>query len=418
MTAVMTGPLSYGQLSVWRDVECFPPEKRYQANIVQALELGPDFPVSRVRAAVEVLRARHESLRTVYDFTDPALPRQIVRALGASDLVLREIVPLDGEDSAAAVARVVNEMDTESFDLTTEESLRLAVLAVAGEPTQVVFALHHIAADLWALDVLRAEFERLLHGHDMPASTISPCELAVSQHSAKWAARRDAAATHLRHVFTAAAETTAVDIVIAPGPTARANLASRIARSRAGARAEELGISVPSLVLAAYCHQAHEVAGAPDILVNTMSTNRLHPTTATLVTSMNQWARMVSHRAEGQSFADFARALHWTSQRAYRYGCYDVDVDVRIRGEVESTVGPIRPEFSFNYVQVESGEVRPADAPEWEVSPLPAITVGGPNFYLVATEGPEFELTARTRWTSFGEPEMAEFLTAVHSLLI
>lgn len=416
---VSSGPMNFGQLSVWRDVEGFPAEKAYQANMVRAMPLD-GVPPHAVRAAMERLRARHAALRTVYDFTDPAAPRQHVRPAGSAGLVFRETAPRDGEDAAAAAARVTDEMEHETFDLTTDESLRAAVVVVDGVSTHAVFALHHIAADMWSLDLLRGEFEGLLSGAEPAGDAPSPLDLALAQHSERWAPRREAAARHLREAFTAAAGAAVPGIALAEGATARANLRSRVAGPTAEAKAAALGISVPSLVLAAYCREAHRISGAEHVLINTMTTNRLHPGTASLVGSMNQWARVISHHggAGVDDFTAMARSLHWSSMRSFRYGCYDVDTEARIRAEVEAGTGPIHPEFHFNFVDSPAPADPPDDDPDVKVSALPITYVGGPGFYMVATRGGDFHLTARTRWAGFTDADMAAFLRAVHENLI
>ncbi|MFC5286561.1 condensation domain-containing protein [Actinokineospora guangxiensis] len=417
--SVSSGPMNFGQLSVWRDVEEFPAEKAYQANMVRVVPLD-GVATATVRAVVERLRARHAALRTVYDFADPAAPRQHVRPADSAGLVFREVGPRDGEDAEAAAARIADEMEHESFDLTTDESLRTAIVVVDGEGTHGVFALHHIAADMWSLDLLRGEVDALLRGDEPAGDAPSPLDLALAQHSERWAPRREAAARHLREAFTAAAQAAVPGIALAEAATARANLRSRVAGPTAEAKAAALGISVPSLVLAAYCREAHRISGAEHVLINTMTTNRLHPGTATLVSSLNQWARVISHRG-ADDFTAMAASLHWSSMRSFRYGCYDVDTEARIRAEVEAGTGPIHPEFHFNFVDSPA----PADPPdaddelsETKVSALPATYVGGPGFYLVATSGGDFHLTARTRWAGFTDADMAAFLRAVHENLI
>lgn len=405
-------PLTFGQLSIWRDVERIPPESRHQANIGRVLPLPPGLSVDGLRDAFAVLRSRHESLRTRYDFADPDVPRQILNPPADFVDIPHVKVPA-GADPDEVANELADELTAQCFDLSTEESWRAVIVVADNGPTHIVLVLHHIAVDLWSVDILRDEFQALLEGREIPESTASLRELAAAQHSAKWEGRRDAAAAHLREVFTVAAVASTGEVDDGPSALVRANGCSRVALATSDAHAAALGITAPSLMLASYCYAAHQLTGVPDILVNTMTTNRLFPGIARLVSSMNQWARMISHHA-GEPFADFARQIHWGSTRAYRHGCYSVDVDAAIRREVESTIRPIRPEFSFNYVRIDAPE--PDPGPDWAVTKLPSVT-GGPSFYLVATQGGTLDLTARTRWPDFSDADMATFLTTVHTLI-
>ncbi len=422
-TAVLTGPLSFGQLSVWRDIEELPPDGQHQANLVFQQSLaGAGVPVPQVVAAVDLLRERHESLRTVFDLTDPAAPVQVVRPATQVAPPVTTVTPDPGADAAATAARLAEELEHRAFDLAAEEPLRVIVVEVGGHAEHLVLGLHHIAVDMWAVEVLRAEFSALLSGSILAAGGTSPRELAVVQHSPGWAERRSSTRDYLHGVYAEVARSAgqASRLPLQPVTKAKANLSSRVAWPAALERAAELGISPPGLVLAAYCWQAHELTGADRILVNTMTTNRLFPGTAGLISSMNQWARLMSEREPGEGFAAFAHRLHWSALRAYRHGCYDVDDDNALRAEVERAIGPVTPEFSYNFVDLpDDGTAPPEDAaaPAYDLTSMPPVYVGGPMFYLVATHGSHFDLTARTRIATCGQDQLGAFLVGVHQTL-
>jgi hypothetical protein len=403
--------MSFGQLSLWRDVEKIPPESRHQINIRRVIELPPGVPEPALRDAFNLLRSRHESLRTRYSFADPRLPQQIVSADTPVDIP-SAVVP-SGVDPAKFAEDLADSLTAQPIDVSQDESWRATIVIADGQPTHVVLVLHHIAVDLWAVDLLRDEFTAVLEGRPLPIADASPRTLAMAQHSSAWQSRRDAASAHLRHVYTTAASASTGPPDLMPATSARCNLRSRVALPSAEAHASSLGISLPSLVLASYCYAAHSLTGAPDLLVNAMTTNRLFPGTARLVSSMNQWSRLLSHHLP--SFEEFARATHWHSLRASRHGCYNVDTEATIRHEVETTIAPIHPEFSFNFVQTPSPA--PTSGPDIEFSKLPHV-VGGPAFYLVATQSSTLDLAARTRWPHFTESTMERFLTTMHDLIL
>jgi hypothetical protein len=421
----VTGPLSYGQLSVWRDVELFPPEGRHQANICRLEKITTPLTADQIQAAFGQLRRRHEALRTTYDLSRPDRLRQVVRPPGSEPARLTEVpVPVGGDPDAVAEAAAAG-LTGRPFDLSTEESWRLAAVVRGGRVTHLILVVHHIAVDKWAEDLLERDLQALLTGQPTSTPAGSPLDLARAQHSAAWRDRRHGAEEHLRRVYTTAARAATAPVATAGVATVKVNLRSwtglAAARAKAGAlRASAPSFSLPSLVLAAYCHTAHQVTGATDILVNAMTANRLHAGTATMVSSMNQWARMVSHHVPGEPFDRFALRLHDDSLTGYRHGCYDVDLDVRLRREAEASGGPIGAEIFFNYVQSTAApdeEDTAADRPDWRVRRLPANFLGGPAFYLVASQGHRLELTARTRWSDVDGVAMEGFLTGVHDLL-
>ena len=94
--AATTAPLTFGQMSVWRDIAGLPRARWQEANIFHSFDFPK--PVSR-RQLCQVLTeldAKHESLRTVYDIDDPAEPRQ--RLLPPQPVTELEVVYAEAGD--------------------------------------------------------------------------------------------------------------------------------------------------------------------------------------------------------------------------------------------------------------------------------------------------------------------------------
>jgi hypothetical protein len=416
VSAISTAPFTFGQLSVWRDVEQLPDEKRHEANISRVSPIDADVSVAEVLGAFGRLRSRHEALRTTYVLDDPARPRQIVHPAGELEPALRLVTVEAGADPIDVARRVGEETAGRPFDLALEESWRATVLITDGRPSHLVLVLHHIAVDFWALTLLRDDFQALL-GAQTPAPPDSPRDLALAQRSDQWLVRRAAAEKHVREVYTIAAHAPAFDVVESPAAAVKATLRSHIAPAAASVKAESLKISVPSLVLAAYCFAVHQITGVDDILVNTMCANRIYSGTAALVSSMNQWALFVSQRTAGESFDQFAQRVHWASLRAYRRGCYDPDQAARIREDVATSVGPIGPEFFFNFVATGVPPAAVSPTPAWYVEKQPPLRTGGHSFYLVATQGDDLALSGRVMWEGFDDAALENFLITIHEAL-
>lgn len=420
MTETATGPLTFGQLSQLRDTAGLPQAARHQANVWRAGQLPPGVTAAGVRRAVTAIRARHSGLRSSYHLDEST---QVVRPIGDGEQPVAVVASPGTAPAALFAERLARLLASREVDLTTEEPWRVVVVTENGEPSHLVTVVHHIAADLWSENLIASDFEHLLGGGVFTTPADSPLDLALAQHSPRKQAERTATEDYLREVYTAAAaQTPAGDRTAAPMVTVNAVLDSRAAVAGAAEQAARLRLrspsfSVPSLVLAAFCYTAHRTLGAADILVHTLSNNRLQPGAATLVGNMVQWAHLVSQYTDGEPFDEFAARLHDNAVHAYRFGCYDVDVDDRIRHEVETTIGPIGCEISLNYAQAEPAAL-PAHAPDPRLRAVPAPYYGGPEFYLMAYYGSHVELTGRTRLEQFSHPEMEEFLLSLHELLL
>src|SRR5438309_11675522 len=97
--------LSYGQLSVWRDIDDLPRARWHEANFGARLRLpeGGGFTADEVIAAVRGLGVRHESLRTRYTTADPDKPLQRVLPPGSESDVDVTVVECAGDETETNV---------------------------------------------------------------------------------------------------------------------------------------------------------------------------------------------------------------------------------------------------------------------------------------------------------------------------
>ncbi|WP_437033688.1 amino acid adenylation domain-containing protein [Streptomyces sp. enrichment culture] len=135
-------PLSFAQSRLWFINQMEGPSPTY--HIPLGLRITGSLDTDALRAALDDVIARHESLRTVFPapgghphqkILDPAPPCRLRRVL----------VDPDGLDEAitAAVA--------EPFDLAVEIPVRGELFVVGEERCVLVLTLHHIAGDGWSL---------------------------------------------------------------------------------------------------------------------------------------------------------------------------------------------------------------------------------------------------------------------------
>ena len=411
-------PLSYGQLSVWRDVRGLDATRRHEANTRSVWALSPQrgadpaaspapaaVTVSEVEQALLALGRRHESLRTVYDLSDPYAPTQRVLPSCAVETGVFECAL----DAFAEFDACVEQLAARPFDLATEPSWRCRIVTQAGRPYAAVVVKHHITADGWSDDTLRREFQALLRSRAAPVSRPdppTPRELAAWQRTGVGSARTGSVGAHWEQIFGLSAASLPLG-----GDDAGADAAfqcaarSRSAHAAATRLAQRLSVPLSSVVLAAYVRSAARRAGAGTPVAQLMSSNRFVPPWSSVISSLNQWTA-TALQTPGEDFEAFVRHTHSRSLLAYRHGMYDVDeIDV-LRDKLRAGREPYQATCAFNFLTAAaiaptaSTAGREHDAPDsepdigWED---PFSRIGHPC-YLRATDvgGHTLELRLRT----------------------
>jgi len=87
-----TYPATVGQLSVWRDIERFPPDRLWEANLSVVWDL-PDgsWSEEQIWSALGAVAMRHASMRTTYVIDDEGFPRQRIAADTAEEVLVRDL---------------------------------------------------------------------------------------------------------------------------------------------------------------------------------------------------------------------------------------------------------------------------------------------------------------------------------------
>ncbi|MFD6895223.1 amino acid adenylation domain-containing protein, partial [Rhodococcus sp. NPDC060086] len=136
-------PLSPAQQRMWLINRFDPASPVY--NIPVAVRLSGYLDVDALRAAVDDVVQRHETLRTLFPSAPEAGPQQVVLDTGQLDtgpldLTPRVVTPDTLYDEMVAVAG-------RGFDVTVETPARGALLRLADDEHVLVVVVHHIAAD-------------------------------------------------------------------------------------------------------------------------------------------------------------------------------------------------------------------------------------------------------------------------------
>ncbi|MGW1178080.1 amino acid adenylation domain-containing protein, partial [Kitasatospora sp. NPDC002543] len=137
-------PLSFAQRRLWFLNRMERGTSAYAMPVV--LRLTEEVDTAALRAALDDVVERHETLRTLFPEADGE-PHQSIRPAAPGLVPLQH---LDVRDEAEARGRVTALAST-PFDLTTELPLRAALFTLAPDQHLLALVLHHIAGDGWSM---------------------------------------------------------------------------------------------------------------------------------------------------------------------------------------------------------------------------------------------------------------------------
>ncbi|UED85077.1 amino acid adenylation domain-containing protein [Streptomyces profundus] len=157
-------PLSFAQQRLWFLNRFEGPSPTY--NIPMALRLTGTLDVEALRAALEHVLDRHESLRTVFP-DDEGEPYQAPRERSSGPAALDAVDTTDLSETE--FDRALYEETCRGFDLTAELPVRARVFTRGEQDHVLLVVLHHIVGDGWSLVPLARDlstaYTARLEGH-------------------------------------------------------------------------------------------------------------------------------------------------------------------------------------------------------------------------------------------------------------
>ncbi len=147
-------PLSPAQERLWFLQQLNPDFRAY--NEAEAIRLRGSLHADFLEDALNVVVARHESLRTIIE---PSGERPIQTVL-QSWRVCMELIDLTGrrpEQREAEVERLLRDEPRRPFDLTAAPGIRAALVRCGPEDHVFIVTLHHMTCDGWSLPLLYHE---------------------------------------------------------------------------------------------------------------------------------------------------------------------------------------------------------------------------------------------------------------------
>ncbi|HEY6792045.1 MAG TPA: hypothetical protein VI365_32500, partial [Trebonia sp.] len=319
------GPLTLGQLDVYSWTSSTP-DHPYAILYVE-LPVPTVVSVNDVAAAVAVLIARHESLRSSY--VPGEQPRQRVAAAGVQ---LLEVCSLgegqwEPRDHPAAAEALVSWL-RESPD-PGRRPLRVAVAVAPDAGDRVIAcaaAFTHLAVDHDAIEILKRDFAGLLGDptrRQADPAGHQPLDQAELEATPAERRKADAVLDYLREQLRrkprclyalpgtrASGESLAVELSSVAAAMAVRQVAARTRTSRS------------SIVLAAICAVVAHRASYPELVLPLISSNRFERRLVNYVGALAQ-ASTATVEIAGRSFDELASHTWTTVMEASRHGRYD-----------------------------------------------------------------------------------------------
>lgn len=143
-------------------------------NVPLAVRVRGPLDLDTVRAALDALQQRHDSLRTCFREVDGQFERVMVND---APIPLHTIIlpPCLEKDREMAISRIVNEEARRTFDMSVAPLARVTCIVVGPQDSVLLITLHHVIADGWSLDVLQKQFWSIYTsiGTGCPLTTVS-----------------------------------------------------------------------------------------------------------------------------------------------------------------------------------------------------------------------------------------------------
>ncbi len=286
-------PLSSAQARLWF-LNQLDPRSVAAYNIVAAVRIRGPLQPAALRAAVQALAARHETLRTSFAAVAGKPEQRIAASVDVPfvEVDLAATLPDAAAREAAVKARLRTEGDA-PFDLTRAPLLRTTLLRLAADEHAFLFTVHHLVSDGWSSGVIIRDLAALYQAATAPTaqpSTVPPLPPLAVQFAdyAAWNAGRlasPAAAADLAFwtdtlrgtpVLNLATDHPRPPAMTYAGATAVETFPPALARAL-GELAKREEATLFQVLLAAFNTLLFKYTGQTDLAVGTSIANRAHP---------------------------------------------------------------------------------------------------------------------------------------------
>ena len=180
-------PATFGQEAWWFHWQLSP--QAIRPILPAALRLSGRLDVEKLRATINEVVRRHESLRTTFAMSDAGQLVQVIAPQLLIELPVDDLGHLPESERERQVAWRSQQQTLEPFDLGKGPLLRTELLRLDDAEHVLLVAVHHIVFDGWSLEVLMGEVAHIYAafqaGHPSPlaALPVQYADYAVWQHN-------------------------------------------------------------------------------------------------------------------------------------------------------------------------------------------------------------------------------------------
>ncbi|OBP13495.1 hypothetical protein A5320_18280 [Rheinheimera sp. SA_1] len=166
-------PVSYAQQRLWLVEQLQNGMSAYHIPLMYRLEGNVD--PQRMELALRQVIARHQILRTVYQYQHDLLLQRVLDDAAGFSFTLDELP----EQSEQGLKQLLRQHLEQPFELSRDLPLRAGVIRLSATTAVLWLNLHHIAADGWSLPILLQEFAHYYGStQPLPALTVQYSDYA------------------------------------------------------------------------------------------------------------------------------------------------------------------------------------------------------------------------------------------------
>ncbi|MRH91600.1 amino acid adenylation domain-containing protein [Nocardia sp. SYP-A9097] len=369
--------LSFGQRYVWAHQQITPDSAAY--NLCLALTFDGEVDADALRRSFLALVRRHEVLRTTYHNDEQGNPYQRIHddlpprltdidltatgatdgrpaeightAAGAADGPRAEIDCAAGNAAEAdrRLAELTRAAAYETFDLSSESSLRVTFARTRPDRLVVLLVIQHIAWDGMTLPALSRDVENFYRQARTGDITVEPLRLQVADF-AEWEQDRHLDGDHGAEIdFWASqfdGEVPELQLPCDRRPvtiTERGDRFDRLLGERADANLRRLSTDLRStpfaVFLAAYYLALRQTTGQRDIVIGTTVANREESGQEFLIGNLSNMIPLRCTGAGANTFAELVDQVRATTTEAFRHKHFPQEGIVRAANSATGHVG-------------------------------------------------------------------------------
>ncbi|MBB4845174.1 hypothetical protein HNP55_003720, partial [Paucibacter oligotrophus] len=178
-------PLSYAQQRQWFLWQMNPESTAY--HMCGGLALTGHLDVDAIRASLDALVARHDSLRTTFCADGEGVAEQIIHARLDIRLPYFDLSDMSSDEKEVRLKDEIERRCAQPFDLTSGPLLRAALFKTEKDEHHLVVVMHHIVSDEWSTQIILDEMATLYGAYvegtspQLPDSPIQYADYAVWQ---------------------------------------------------------------------------------------------------------------------------------------------------------------------------------------------------------------------------------------------